>query len=59
MSVFTNPPTVHSDGVSGGRVCNSDQRIVIFSANRNRNRFAKQTSVQIEIGIDHDSKTFE
>ena len=29
----------------------SDQRIAIFSANRNRNRFAKPSSVQIGIGI--------
>ena len=30
---------------------NSDQRIVIFPANRNRNRFRDPTSVQIGIGI--------
>ena len=29
----------------------SDQRIVIFPANRNRNRFTEPTSVQIGIGI--------
>ena len=29
----------------------SDQRIVIFPANRNRNRFAEPTSVRIGIGI--------
>ena len=29
----------------------SDHRIVIFTANRNRNRFAEPTSLQIGIGI--------
>ena len=32
-------------------VRNSDQQLVIFPANRNRNRFAEPTSVRIEIGI--------
>ena len=30
---------------------NSDQQIVIFPANRSRNRFAEPTSVQVGIGI--------
>ena len=33
------------------RLYTSDQRIVIFPANRNRNRFAEPTSVRIGIGI--------
>ena len=33
------------------RVHYSDQRIVIFPTNRNRNRFAEPTSVKIGIGI--------
>ena len=41
--------------VGGGSDINgaysSDQRIVIFPANRNKNRFAEPTSVQIGIGI--------
>ena len=32
----------------------SDQRIVIFPAKRNRNRFAEPTSVPIGIGIDRE-----
>ena len=32
-------------------IITSDQRIVIFPTNRNRNRFAEPTSVQIGIGI--------
>ena len=32
----------------------SDQRIVIFPANRNRNRFVEPRSVQIGIGIVHE-----
>ena len=32
----------------------SDQRIVIFPANRNRKRFAEPISVQIGIGIVHE-----
>ena len=32
-------------------VCVSDQRIVNFPANRNRNRFAEPTSIRIAIGI--------
>ena len=34
-----------------GNICDSDPRIVIFPANRNRNRFAELISVQIGIGI--------
>ena len=34
-----------------GRQENSVQRIVVFPANRNRNRFAEPNSVQIGIGI--------
>ena len=34
-----------------GSLCGSDQWIVIFTANRNRNRFAEPTSVQIGIEI--------
>ena len=34
----------------------SDQRIVIFPANRNRNRFAEPTSVRIGIGIVRESQ---
>ena len=37
----------------------SDQRTVIFPANRNRNKFAEPTSVLIEIGIVHESQTCE
>ena len=36
--------------------CNSDQRIVILPANKNRNRFAEPTSVQIGIGIVREFK---
>ena len=35
----------------GGKYGTSDQQIVIFPADRNRNRFAEPTSVQIGIGI--------
>ena len=34
----------------------SDQQIVIFPANRNRNRFAEPTSIQIGIGIVSESQ---
>ena len=37
----------------------SVQRIVIFPANRNRNRFAEPTSVQIGKGIVHESQNMQ
>ena len=39
--------------------CSSDQRIVIFPALRNRNRFAEPTSVQIGIGIVCESQNLQ
>ena len=45
------------------RVCDdvyvSDQRIVIFPANRNRNRFEEPTSVRIGIGIVHEFQNLQ
>ena len=40
-------------------VCVSDQSIVIFPANRNRNIFAQPTSVRIGIGMVHEFQNLE
>ena len=41
----------HANFLTKHTLENSDQRIVIFPVNRNRNRFAEPTSVRIGIGI--------
>ena len=48
---FKSENLSHKQTISAKIFASGDQRIVVFPANRNRNRFAEATSVRIGIGI--------